>query len=541
MPVSKDRPLMRDALLAGGVIAASCVATLVSMDRGSIRPVHIGTVATPPAASDVFESAPKSLITKRIVPRSDRAPGIKSQQDSMRPIAATKRSNDMTVVIMVPDLPRENSGSPPTGVWSDQGGAASITGAGPQGAGAVALASTGGLSLPLTSPTGQSSGASLANSGANPGGVVAPPETSGPGGSRAPVGQPQVGAHMGFVLRSPALSRSHKVRVCGSRAGRVTAAPPMRDARTDHTATVLSDGTILVAGGDDVSGRPLSSAEVYDPSSGKFSLVVSKMLTARAEHSATLISGCSCPADGKVLIAGGAASAQGGALESAELYDPATGEFTATGSMKATRARHSATLIASGPLAGNVLVAGGDSDEGGGDVASAELYDPTTGQFTPTGVMGTPRESHSATWLDPAIVTGALAGQVLIAGGEDANVPNDTAEVFNPQTGTFTPVGSMSTPRTLQTAVLLGNGQVLIAGGQSGDNEFLLTAELFNPASLSFAATGSMNNIHVGATAILLENGEVLVAGGRSNLADLYDPVAGSFSSTCKLDTDVAE
>jgi len=223
------------------------------------------------------------------------------------------------------------------------------------------------------------------------------------------------------------------------------------------------------------------------------------------------------------------------------LYDPATGEFTATGAMKATRARHSATLIASGPLAGNVLVAGGTSDESGGDVATAELYDPVAGQFTSTGTMSTPRESHSATWLSPGVVAGALAGNVLVAGGGDVSAPSDSAEVFNPQTGTFSPVGAMTIARTLQAAALLANGRVLIAGDQSSETGFLLSAELFDPAHAAFAATGPMNNVHVGATATVLENGSTLIAGGRSNWADLYNTAAGTFSPTGRMVTNVAE
>ena len=321
------------------------------------------------------------------------------------------------------------------------------------------------------------------------------------------------------------------------------AASPMKDARADHTATVLPGGTILVTGGEGASGGALSSAELYDPISGKFSAIASKMDTARAEHTATLISGCNCPADGQVLIAGGtsATGSLGSNLRSAELYDPATGKFTATGAMKATRARHSATLIVSGPLAGNVLIAGGASDESGGPVASAELYDPVTGQFTPTGRMSAPRENHSATFLSPSVVSGSLAGSVLVAGGGDVNAPSDSAEVFNPQTATFSPVGAMTTARTLQAAVLLANGKVLIAGGQSSDTEFLQSAELFDPAHATFAATGSMRNLHTGATATLLENGNALIAGGRSNWADLYDPMAGTFSATGGMVTDVAE
>jgi hypothetical protein len=198
-------------------------------------------------------------------------------------------------------------------------------------------------------------------------------------------------------------------------------------------------------------------------------------------------------------------------------------------------------LIASGPLAGNVLIAGGTSDESGGDVATAELYDPTSGQFTLTGRMSTPREHHSATWLSPSVVSGALAGGVLVAGGGADNTPSDSAEVFNPQTATFSPVGAMTAARTMHAAVLLANGKVLIAGGQSSDADFLQTAELFDPARATFAATGSMHNLHVGAMATVLESGFALIAGGRSSYADLYDPMAGTFSATGRMVTDVAE
>jgi hypothetical protein len=155
--------------------------------------------------------------------------------------------------------------------------------------------------------------------------------------------------------------------------------------------------------------------------------------------------------------------------------------------------------------------------------------------------MSMPREGHSATWLDPSVVTGALGGKVLIAGGGEPRAPSNTAEVYNPQTGTFTPAGTMSTPRMLQAAMLLSNGQVLVAGGQSSETEFLTSAELFNPATASLSPTGKMINVQTAASATTLDNGLVLIAGGRSNPADLYDPAAGTFSATGKMVTEVAE
>ena len=146
--------------------------------------------------------------------------------------------------------------------------------------------------------------------------------------------------------------------------------------------------------------------------------------------------------------------------------------------------------------------------------------------------MSMPREGHSATWLDPSVVTGALGGKVLIAGGGEPRAPSNTAEVYNPQTGTFTPAGTMSTPRMLQAAMLLS---------KSSETEFLTSAELFNPATASFSPTGKMINVQTAASATTLDNGLVLIAGGRSNPADLYDPAAGTFSATGKMVTEVAE
>src|ERR1700722_3967882 len=542
----RDRWLIRDALLAGGVVAASAVAALIAFDRGPVPRHHFGFGASASSRHSDVRSASrfaKSSVATHMHHATEVASAL-PQQIGFGPAKSKKKSKDMTVVVMVPDLPRENPEPPPwSGVWNDQGSAAPVTSGNSQPPGPIAMSAVGGISAPLTSPTG----GSLPSFPAASGGGVNVPAISNPGGGTPPGGHPDAAPHPGFVLLAGGQGNGQlalaSAELFDPSKNAFAAASPMKDAREDHTATILPGGKILVAGGEGASGRALSSAELYDPVSGTFSAAASKMDTARAEHTATLISGCNCPADGKILIVGGraATASLGTTLRSAELYDPATGKFTATGAMKATRARHSATLIAGGPLAGNVLIAGGTSDEGGGDVATAELYDPATGQFTSTGRMSTPRENHSATWLSPSVVSGALAGNVLIAGGGDAGAASDSAEVFNPQTAAFSPVGAMSTARTLQSAVLLANGKVLIAGGQSSDTEFLQSAELFDPAHATFAATGAMQNLHAGATATVLEKGDALIAGGRSNFADLYNPTAGTFSATGKMITDVAE
>jgi WD40 repeat protein len=185
----------------------------------------------------------------------------------------------------------------------------------------------------------------------------------------------------------------------------------MANARLDDTVTLLSDGRVLVTGGIDNTGKTLASAELYDPKTGKFSPAGS-MTTTRAFHTATLLS------DGRVLIAGGekkdtgvCASCSTPSLASAELYDPATGKFIPTGLMTTGRFSQTATLL----LDGQVLIAGGAKDNSfTASLASAELYDPKTGTFTATGSMANARQNNTATLLSD--------GRVLIAGSAGCEV-----------------------------------------------------------------------------------------------------------------------
>ncbi len=278
----------------------------------------------------------------------------------------------------------------------------------------------------------------------------------------------------------------------------------MNVARDYHTATLLPSGMVLIAGGTDVSdagvSTSLASAEIFDPAAGTFTATGS-MAVARDGHTATLLP------SGMVLIAGG--DRDGGPLASAELFDPAAGTLAATGNMIMARLGHMATLLPSG----KVLITGG---WGPGYLASAELYDPGAGTCAATGHMTAARAWHTATLLPD--------GKILTAGG----VYLASAELYDPAAGTFTATGSMAVARQGHTATLLPSGMVLIAGGLDNTLNLVASAELYDPAAGTFAATGSMAAAREFHTATLLSNGMVLIAGGLGTSgylagAELYE------------------
>ena len=340
---------------------------------------------------------------------------------------------------------------------------------------------------------------------------------------------------IGVLLTLAPLSKSadqtHVAMVTAQTPGTWTATGSMTTSRVSHTATLLPNGKILVAGGHDSAGTDFSSAELYDLGTGVW-ISTGSMTTPRQGHIAILLP------NGKVLVAGGTIAGCT-ATGTAELYDPATGTWSGTGSMNDPRSNSLAAMITVGPLAGMVLVAGGDPACGGGPAtAVAEVYDPNTGTWSGTNSMGTARD-----WANSALP--ALPDGSILAVGGGTCCPYrwfNTAESFDPVNQSWTPTAPKNT-NAQGAAVLMPNGVVLVAGGRKGNqgnSDSVADAELFD-ATGTWIATADMSTDRFLQTLTVLESGQVLAAGGLSGgfgscsditSAELYDSTAGIWFPT---------
>jgi hypothetical protein len=312
----------------------------------------------------------------------------------------------------------------------------------------------------------------------------------------------------------------------------------MTAAREGATATLLGDGRVLVAGGAQNIGfrAELASAELYDPAAGAFTATGS-MHTAREGHTATLLRG------GRVLVAGGSDNGVH-TLSSAEIYDPASETWSRAGDMTQPREAQIAVRLGSGKV---LIAGGGRGDVPGGYVAyqTAEIYDPAAGIFTALSArMNLDRVGAGAVLLDD--------GRVLIAGGKSSKMilnelgpnlasltPLKSAEVYDPESSLFIRVGDMHEPHYLPTMTRLGNGTVLVVGGWRMQGPLVIgmrDAEIYVPNASGFVAVGRTHVARLENTATILPDGEVLIAGGidaRSNITasvEFYDPEHQGFA-----------
>jgi WD40 repeat protein len=286
------------------------------------------------------------------------------------------------------------------------------------------------------------------------------------------------------------------------------AAGSMVQPRHVPSSTRLANGKVLIAGGVDLANVPTASTEIYDPSANGFSLAAS-MGTARANHALALLP------NGKVLAAGGRDSLASW-LTTAELYDPTTNTWSPTGSMATARGNFQLMPLPDG----RVLAVGGSTNPTNVITATAtvEVYDPTTGLFSPAAAMTTARGQYMATTLTD--------GRILVAGGLTSSGALQTLEFYTPATQSWSTPVPMSTPRSRGAVAQLPGGKVLITGGVNGpppSGIALASAELYDPSTSLCTLTGSMAVARaLNGRALLLSNGKVLVTGSGDATAELY-------------------
>lgn len=316
--------------------------------------------------------------------------------------------------------------------------------------------------------------------------------------------------------------------------------------RYAHSAALMTNGKILVAGGIGLAGTPLNTVEILDttlgseflsPAQGGFA---TSMNVARASATITVLT------NGKVLVTGGWGGAS--ALNSAEVYDPGANTWTNTGNMNSPRFNHTATLL----LTGKVLVCGGQTDGAGTVTNLCDLYDPTANTFAATGPMLLARALHTATILND--------GTVWVAGGWNNSASNSnppfvvTTERYSTATGAWTQAQPLKIARAYHTATLTGDNKVLIAGGYNGrdlqttlfipqeaatlsidvpSKGVLPTSELFDPTGGAIIPGPPLQARVREHAAALLPSGLVSIYGGRGNVppVNLTDITSPEFTS----------
>lgn len=303
--------------------------------------------------------------------------------------------------------------------------------------------------------------------------------------------------------------------------GSFSSSGSMNQQRIWHSAMLLPNGKVLIAGGatnpypDGSADAVFNTAELYEPLTGIFTYT-GNLNIKRAWHTTDPGAPVTLMNNNLVLFAGGYDGSTSGYYDSSELYNTGTGTLTFTGSMPYTSMHHSAVPLQDG----RVLIAQVS-------FSRAAIYDPSTGTFTSTGDPVYSRLSHSTTLLPN--------GKVLIAGGCLNSQPLAAAELFDPETGTFSLTGSMAVARFMHRATLLPNGRVLITGGgtsYSDTSTLKNSAEIYDPSTGVFTSTGNMNYPRAVHCSTLLLNGKVLIAGNWPYLAEteLYDPSTGKFT-----------
>jgi hypothetical protein len=327
------------------------------------------------------------------------------------------------------------------------------------------------------------------------------------------------------------------------------AAGAMKTARLAHTATLLPDGRVFVAGGETAARDMIAATEIFDPAQGTWSAAPS-MPAPRSNHVAVLLR------DGRVLLAGGGRSAPIGQPSSLEvtgtalLFDPASQSFTATGALLTPRSHFQGVMLDSG----EVLVVGGGAATTHANcngqntpncgpiadpLASAERFDPSKGQWRAAAPMKTARYSFTLTRL--------ADGRVLAVGGVNATVPSATstrtAEVYDPNADAWTDVAQLPVPdREHHSAILLDSGHVMIAGGKQANVGMIRLVDLYAPDADGWTATSPLSAVRTDPNLVRLQSGHILAVGGydqptNEDVAEavIYDDGTGTWTQMGSL------
>jgi hypothetical protein len=289
--------------------------------------------------------------------------------------------------------------------------------------------------------------------------------------------------------------------------GSILTTGQMIAARFDHAAVLLQSGRVLIVGGIERNGVMQTGAELFDPASGRFTTTGRPLAQHGWGVTATRLQ------DGKVLVAGGSTGCDSPCYTaSAELYDPDTGTFAPTGKMTVPRAEARAVLLTTG----EVLLVGGTAITERNSVLTAELYHPSTRTFTSIGVT----HLSEATQI------------VLLNDGKALVIGSSGTDLYDPSTKHFTTSGAMTVPRTKFGGALLPDGRVLIAGGQAGGpfGTRVTSTQIYDPRTGRFFSGPELNEhrFKLSKAVVSLKDGRVLIAGGAEQ-PEVYDPNSGTF------------
>jgi N-acetylneuraminic acid mutarotase len=298
--------------------------------------------------------------------------------------------------------------------------------------------------------------------------------------------------------------------------GKWRMASPMRERREYGGGVRLHDGRILAVSGHPLEGRPVGSAELYDPKTGVWSDTGSLAVPRNFGNSATLLD------DGSVLIAGGHSGTR--VVRGAEIYDPAAGRWAGAGDLAVARDPVT-TLLADG----RVFVTGGIdwTIENGKAYDVAEIFDPKTGEWSAAASMLAPRYAHRTVRLDD--------GRVLVVGGyRQGDVLLASTELYDPKAATWQAMGQLPSSRVAFGLVKLPDGRVLMVGGFTGrawrERRNVASAAIYDAKTAQWRDTRPMKEARAGFSITLLPDGRVLAAGGWANSgfelasAELFDP-----------------